>query len=65
MSKPVGVITKTKDNSRKLHANREQWMLGKKLGRPLQQWIWDIARVTTGEGVDSVTLPGTGHWEKI
>jgi hypothetical protein len=62
MSKPVGVITKTKDNSRKLHANREEWMVAKKLGRGKQTWIWDI-EPTIEDGV--CTVGGIGHWEKI
>ena len=65
MSKPVGVITKTKDNSRKLHANREEWMVAKKLGREKQTWIWDIPPVVTVIHDETITEAGLGHWEKI
>jgi hypothetical protein len=62
MARPAGVAKATKDNSRKLHANREQWMAGKKLGRSKQQWIWDI-EPTLVEGV--LVDNGIGHWEKL
>ena len=52
MAKPVGVVTKTKDNSRKKFREHEDWMKGKKLGRPKQVWIIDNAA-------------GDGHWEKV
>ena len=39
MAKPAGVLTKTKDNSKKLHRNREEWMKGKKIGRPKQVFV--------------------------
>ena len=35
--KPEGLKSKLKDNSKKLHRNRAEWQLGKKLGRPAQQ----------------------------
>jgi hypothetical protein len=38
MAMPVGIQRKTKDNSKKLHRNREDWQKGKKLGRPAQQF---------------------------
>ena len=38
MSKPEGLKSKLKDNSKKLHRNRAEWQLGKKLGRPAQQF---------------------------
>jgi len=38
MSKPEGLKSKLKDNSKKLHRNRAEWQLGKKLGRPNQQF---------------------------
>ena len=40
MTRPAGTKA-TKDNSRKLHANREEWMAGKKLGRSKQAWVWE------------------------
>ena len=36
-------------------ANAE-WMVGKKLGRRKQQWVWDVPPGAT---------QGTGHWEKV
>jgi hypothetical protein len=38
MAMPVGIQRKTKDNSKKLHRNREDWQKGKRLGRPAQQF---------------------------
>jgi hypothetical protein len=38
MARPAGVTAKTKDNSKKLHRNREEWQKAKKLGRPAQQF---------------------------
>ena len=38
MAKPAGVTAKTKDNSKKKFRENEEWMLGKKLGRPSQQF---------------------------
>lgn len=38
MAKPVGLATKTKDNSRKKFRENEEWRKGKKLGRPAQQF---------------------------
>ena len=52
MAKPMGVVTKSKDNSRKNHRSAEDFAKGKKLGRPKQIWIIDNAA-------------GDGHWEKV
>jgi hypothetical protein len=57
MAKPEGIVKRTKDNSRKQPYQREQWMLGKKLGRPKQRWVYDNG--THWAGV------GSGHWEKV
>ena len=38
MSMPAGVSKKTKDNSRKKYREHQEWLLGKKLGRPHQQF---------------------------
>ena len=38
MSKPAGVIAKTKDNSRKKYQEQDEWTQAKKIGRPAQQW---------------------------
>ena len=38
MSMPAGVQRKTKDNSKKNYRSRAEWMEGKKLGRPQQQF---------------------------
>jgi len=38
MAKPIGVIAKTKDNSRKKYREHAEWLEGKKIGRPAQQW---------------------------
>ena len=49
-----------KQNSNKSYAARTEWMLGKKIGRRKQVWIWDREPAATEKG-----LPGIGHWEKI
>lgn len=36
MTKPAGVVSKTKDNSRKKHREHAEWMAAKKIGRPKQ-----------------------------
>lgn len=38
MAKPAGVVTKTKDNSKKHPHEHDEWMRGKKLNRPAQQF---------------------------
>ena len=38
MSKPAGLQSKLKDNSKKNHRSREEWLIAKKLGRPAQQF---------------------------
>ena len=58
MAKPVGVVTKTKDNSRKKFREHEDWMKGKKLGRPKQVWIPATFVEHTGQPVD-------GYWKKV
>lgn len=59
MAKPEGITKKTKDNSRKHPHMREEWMAGKKLGRPKQIWVWDA---TPMEEIGETDI---GHWEKI
>jgi hypothetical protein len=55
--KPTGLISKLKNNSnKKLHRNRAEWQLGKKLGRPTQQFnertnTW--AKVMPGSKMDN------------
>lgn len=57
MTKPVGVVTKTKDNSRKKHRENEEFQKGKKLGRPKQVWVLEEPlNVPAGE-------QPSGHWE--
>lgn len=58
MARPAGVTAKTKDNSKKLHRNREEWQKGKRIGRPKQAWVFDEPlAVAAGE-------QPTGHWER-
>ena len=52
MPKPIGIVTKRKNNDNKHYRDNEEWQKGKKLGRPKQQWVWDD------------TYQVTGHWEK-
>ena len=44
---PAGITRKTKDNSKKLHRNREEWMRGKRIGRPKQ--VFDAETKTWGK----------------
>jgi hypothetical protein len=57
MAKPVGLKTTLKDNSKKLYRNHTEWMKGKRLGRPKQQWVDDTPQNLIGES--------EGHWEKV
>ena len=52
MSKPEGILKKTKDNSRKNYRAHAEWMQGKRLGRPKQRFV------------DVRTSTQLGHWEK-
>jgi hypothetical protein len=56
--KPAGLVTKTKDNSRKKHRENAEWIKGKKIGRPKQQWV--PAEIVSRDGWQ---VPA--HWEKI
>ena len=56
MARPVGVTSKVKDNSRKKFREHDEWIEGKKIGRPKQRWAWDVE---PGEH------PGVGHWEPL
>lgn len=56
MSRPIGTKV-TKDNSRKLPQNHEEWMAGKKIGRPKQRYVYN-----NGVGWSGI---GEGHWEKV
>lgn len=38
MARPIGVTAKTKDNSKKHPRMHEEWMKGKRIGRPAQQF---------------------------
>ena len=38
MAKPVGLKSALKDNSKKKWREHDEWMIGKKIGRPKQQW---------------------------
>jgi hypothetical protein len=38
MARPAGLATKTKDNSRKKFREHDEWMEGKRIGRPAQQF---------------------------
>jgi hypothetical protein len=57
MARPEGLKSKLKDNSKKLHRNRAEWMAGKKLGRPKQVFVYNNGHGWAG--LDS------GHWEKV
>ena len=38
MSRPDGIAKKTKDNSRKNYRAHDEWIQGKRLGRPKQRF---------------------------
>jgi hypothetical protein len=58
MAMPVGITKKTKDNSNKLFRLHEEWMQGKKIGRPKQVWV--VGPDTFSDGTFT-----EGHWEKV
>jgi hypothetical protein len=69
MSKPAGVITKTKDNSKKKPHERELWMQGKKIGRPKQVYVdtrigMSIEEIEQLSDAQILALPKP-HWEKV
>jgi hypothetical protein len=57
VAKPDGITKKTKDNSKKKYRENLEWMRGKKLGRPKQQWV----PVLDADGWET----SEGHWEKV
>jgi len=59
MARPIGVAKATKDNSNKHPRQREEFIEGKKFGRPKQVWVWDEP-VQPEETDDR-----KGHWEKV
>lgn len=79
MSKPEGILKKTKDNSRKKYNEAKDFAEGKRLGRPKQQWVpsmfngeplpdevtmADIERMVTEETIANKTFV-SAHWEKV
>lgn len=69
MSKPAGVITKTKDNSKKKPHERELWLKNKKSGRQRQVFVdtrmgLSIAEIEALSDAQILALPKTG-WEKV
>jgi hypothetical protein len=53
MAKPAGIVKKTKNNGNKNYRANNEWMLGKKIGRKKQVWVWDNEELNQG------------HWEKV
>ena len=75
--KPEGIIKRTKDNDHKHPQQREEWMKGKKIGRPKQMWVPstlfgvpfpeymssdDIEREINGHSIEHYV---PAHWEKV
>lgn len=76
MAKPVGVARASKNNDNKHPQRHEEWMRGKKIGRPKQVWVeefistpapaeaWfgtvDLSQGNLGHGTGTLS----GHWEK-
>jgi hypothetical protein len=38
MAMPMGIVKKTKNNDNKLYREHAEWLVGKKIGRPHQQF---------------------------
>lgn len=69
MSRPAGVTAKTKDNSKKKFREHEEWMVGKKIGRPKQVYVdtrigMSIKEVEKLTDAEILALPKPG-WEKV
>ena len=67
--KPAGVVSKTKDNSKKKPYEREQWMRRKREGRAKQVFIdtrmgMSIEEVEKLSDAEILALPAP-HWEKV
>lgn len=58
MGRPAGVERATKNNDNKHPHVREEWMKGKRIGRPKQAWV-------PGGFVEHTGQPFDGHWEKV
>jgi len=69
MSKPAGVLAKTKDNSKKKPYEHEQWMKGKKIGRPRQVFVdtrmgMSLTEIEQLTDAQILALPKPG-WQKV
>jgi hypothetical protein len=42
----------------KNYQSYDRWMREKKVGRPIQGWVWDVKPIEDG-------YKGCGHWEHI
>lgn len=58
--KPVGVGRATKDNSAKHPMQRDEWMKGKKVGRPKQEFV-----TITGRDENGVEHVLQTYWRKV
>ena len=56
-----------KINQVKNYIAAKDFAAGKRIGRPKQRWIQDVAKVTLTDanGTVSGLVPGRGHWEKV
>lgn len=64
MAKPAGMQSRLKDNSNKKFRENEEWMKGKKIGRPKQLWVWDkLDSAGVGHAYPGPT--SVGHWQKV
>jgi hypothetical protein len=69
VAKPVGIVVKTKDNSKKKYREHDEWMRGKKLGRPKQVFVdtrmgMSIDEIESLSDAQILALPKP-HWEKV
>ena len=69
MSKPAGVIAKSKDNTKKKPYEREQWMRRKREGRPRQVYVdtrmgMSIEEIEKLTDAEILALPKPG-WQKV
>ena len=68
MTAPAGILRKTKDNSKRRYREHDEWMLGKRLGRPRQVFVdtkaLSVAEIEALTDAQILALPAP-HWEKV
>ena len=68
MTAPAGILKKTKNNDHKKFREREEWVLGKRLGRAKQVFVdtkaLSVAEIEALTDAQILALPAP-HWEKV